>query len=578
MLAAMNPRLSRSYYKTFRDAPSDAETISNQLMMRAGLLRKLNPGIFSYTPLMTRALNKVVSHIREVFDDILWEECLMPMVVPAELWKETGRWNLFGDQLLRFKDRKNLEYCLGPTHEEVVTDLARYLLSSYRQLPFTLYQVQTKFRDEIRPRFGVMRAREFVMMDGYSFHTDTADLDQHYEVVKAAYCRLFDRLQLKYRVVEADTGAIGGSASHEFHVLADSGEDLILWCDQCDYASNVERTERLGEVGKNIPESLPAPQEVPTPGVVSIEDVCKLLKIKPRQTIKTVAFRNPFTDELIGAVVRGDADISLTKLTALTGWAGIEPADAALIEKKFQIVPGSYSPQFMKGMKFYFDKSLVNGYSYCGGSGKRDTHLLNTVPGRDFQMDSQVDIAVAKEGDTCARCKSGHYKANRGIEVGHIFKLGDKYSKSMNLNYLAADGKSAIPTMGCYGIGVTRVIAACIEQNHDKDGIKFPPSISPIDLHIALLIAETDESKTVTDLALAAAKKAKAHVVIDDRDLQPGVKFKDADLTGAPYQMVIGKKFAEGFVEFKNRLTGDRETVALKDLAAKLDTIFERHA
>ena len=573
----MNPYIGRSYYKTFRDAPADAETISNQLMMRAGLLKKHAPGIFSYTPLMTRAIVKVTNHIRDVFDSIGWEECLMPAVIPSELWKETGRWDKFGDQLLRFKDRKGADYCMGPTHEEVVTDLARYILNSYKQLPFTLYQTQTKFRDEIRPRFGVMRAREFIMMDGYSFHTDNADLDRHYEEVHRAYCELFDRLQLKYRAVEADTGAIGGRDSHEFHVLADSGEDLLLWCDKCSYAANVERAERALETAK-VPPTEPAPAiaEVPTPRAVSIADVCKQLGIPASRTMKAVVLTNPFTDELMGVVVRGDREVSITKIGAKFGWAGVEAASDDVLRAKFKVEPGAYSPVAMKGLKWVVDGSLIPGFSYVAGSGKKDTHLTGVTVGRDVPAEDRMDVSVAKEKDGCPRCKEGKYKSSRGIEVGHIFKLGDKYSKSMGLTYLTADGKSVTPIMGCYGIGVTRVIAACIEQNHDKDGIKFPPSITPIDLHVIPLVALEGEAKRIVDECITRGRRARAHVAVDDRDLTPGVKMKDADLTGSPWHMVLGKKLAEGAVELKNRMTGERTDVPVAKLGETLDKIFAK--
>ncbi len=571
----MNPYISKSYYKTFRDAPSDAETISNQLMMRAGFLKKHAPGIFSYTPLMNRAIQKVTNHIRDIFDDIGWEECLMPMVIPSELWKETGRWDKFGDQLLRLKDRKGMDYCIGPTHEEVVTDLARYLLSSYRQLPFTLYQVQTKFRDEIRPRFGVMRAREFIMLDGYSFHTDFDDLDRHYKEIHDAYCRLFDRLQLKYRAVEADTGAIGGRDSHEFHVLAESGEDLLLWCDSCNYAANVERAERALETAKTPPAApAPAMSDISTPNCRTIPEVAKFLGIPASRTLKAMLYSNPFTGEMLGVAIRGDLEVSTTKLAAKFGWASLEPAKDDEVRAKHGAEAGTYNPVTMKGLTWVVDGSLIPGFSYVAGAGKNDYHIKDVTMGRDLDVTNRVDVAVAREKDGCPRCGKGKLKSSRGIEVGHIFKLGDKYSKSMNLNYLAADGKSASPIMGCYGIGVTRVIAACIEQNHDKDGIKFPRSIAPIDLHVIPLMALEGEAKKIVDTCIAAGRKARAYVAVDDRDLGPGVKMKDADLTGAPYHLIIGKKLAEGAVEFKNRMTGERQDVKLADLDAKLAELF----
>ncbi len=573
----MNPYLSRSYFKTFREAPSDAETVSTQLMMRAGLLRKLNPGIFSYTPLMLRCISKVTQAIRSTFDDIQWEECLMPTVIPAELWKETGRWNQFGDQLLKFKDRKNLEYCLGPTHEEVVTDLARYFLTSYKQLPFTLYQIQTKFRDEIRPRFGVMRAREFIMLDGYSFHATTEDLDRHYEEVRQAYCKLFDKLGLKYRMVEADTGAIGGSASHEFHVLADSGEDLLLWCDSCDYAANVERAECVAPNPNAAPNTATeVMQEVSTPYCKSIDDVCKLLNVKPSETLKAVLFENPFTSEFLGVLMRGDREVSTAKVMARTGWAGLEAANPEKVLKNYNVAQGHYSPVSLPKLKWLFDLSVDAQGSYIAGSKTPDTHLKNVVPARDFGLRFEtLDLASAKEGETCPRCKKGKYQANRGIEVGHIFKLGNKYSKSMNLNYLDGQSQAQIPTMGCYGIGVTRVIAAAIEQNHDKDGIIFPAPLSPIDATLINLVPLEGAAKSFIESALAFAKQKSLHFSVDDRDLQPGVKFKDADLLGSPWHVIIGKKFAStGNVEFKNRRTGERVDISTEACLERLKEIF----
>ncbi len=567
-------KLSQSFFLTQRDNPRDAEIVSHQLMARSTLIRKHAAGLYSYLPFLTRSFHKLSQIVREELDGIGWQEIIMPFVIPAELWKETGRWDLFEGLMLQFKDRKQNDFCLGPTHEEVVTDIVRAQVNSYKQLPLTLYQITPKFRDETRPRFGLMRAREFVMMDGYSFHPDKADLDKHYEVVAGAYERIFDRSGLRYARVEADTGAIGGTGSHEYQVLAGSGEDAILICPSCKYAANVEKAEApkpeqtLPESQKNV-SSAAKLELVSTPTQKTISEVSAFLKIPESLNLKTLVYRYTTTQapkeaKTVAVFILGHRQLNEVKLKATLSKMGISVFElGALSEESVAKVFGS--PVGFLGpvnapanILCLFDREIIGRRDLVCGANKEGHHFKHLDPARDiagFKNESCVDLVNAVAGDPCPRCAQGKYEAHRGIEVGHIFKLGDKYSKAMNVSFQSADKQSKIMEMGTYGIGVTRILAACVEQNHDADGMIWPESLAPYKLIIlGLGNAQDEKVAKLCEEIYAEAKKQGIDVLYDDRDLSPGVKFKDADLMGIPRRLIVGKKGIEaGQLEFSLR-------------------------
>ncbi|HEY8555039.1 MAG TPA: proline--tRNA ligase [Burkholderiales bacterium] len=563
-------RTSKLLLATVKETPADAEVVSHKLMLRAGMIRKLAAGLYTWLPLGLRVLRKVENIVREEMDRAGAQEVLMPAVQPAELWQESGRWEQYGPELLRFKDRHEREFCFGPTHEEVITDLIRREIRSYRQLPANFYQIQTKFRDEIRPRFGVMRAREFLMKDAYSFHLDNASLRETYEAMYQTYSRIFARLGLQFRAVEAATGAIGGRTSHEFHVLADSGEDAIALCDRCNYAANVELAPALPPLGKR-----PAPTtslaRVDTPGARTIEEVSRFLKVPPERTVKTLLVRG--SGGVVALVLRGDHELNAVKAERLPQVAKpLELVTPGEVEAATGCEPGSIGPVGLE-IPVIADESAVRLADFVCGANANGQHLTGVNWGRDLPEPIVADIRNVVAGDPCpaANCK-GTLTIRRGIEVGHIFQLEKKYSEAMRATVLDESGQAVVMTMGCYGIGVSRVVAAAIEQNHDANGIIWPDAIAPF----RAVIVPIGYHKS-TDVRAAAEKlyeelgAAGIDVLLDDRDERAGVMFADMDLIGIPHRLVIGEKgLAKGTIEYKRRRDGHTRDLPLADAAAEV--------
>ena len=555
-------RLSSYPINTLRDVPADAEVVSHQLMLRAGLIRRLAAGLYTWLPIGLKVLRKVENIVREEMDRAGAIELLMPTVQPAELWQESGRWDQFGPELLRLKDRNERPFCYGPTHEEVITDIARRELKSYRQLPVNFYQIQTKFRDEIRPRFGVMRAREFTMKDAYSFHLDEASLEQGYQAMYEAYSRIFSRMHLRFRAVRADTGSIGGSASQEFHVLADSGEDAIAFSDGDDYAANLEMAEALAPAGPRGAATEPL-QEVATPGVRTIAELTAFLKVEAARCLKTLLVEG--TDgQTVALVVRGDHELNAVKAQKLPGvLSPLRMATAEQVRAATGCEPGFIGPVGLN-LKVYADRAAARAADFVCGANRRDLHLAGVNWGRDLPEPEVVDLRNVVPGDPSPSGK-GTLGIARGIEVGHIFQLGRKYSQAMNATVLDEQGQAVTMFMGCYGIGVTRVVAAAIEQNHDERGIIWPEPIAPF--HVSLIPINLQKSERVREAAerlYAELQAAGVEVMFDDRDARPGVKFADDELLGIPHRLVVGDKGLErGVIEYKSRVTGDGADVPI---------------
>ncbi|WP_461211502.1 proline--tRNA ligase [Desulfocurvus sp. DL9XJH121] len=554
-------RYSNLYVPTLKEAPADAEVASHKLLVRAGMIRKLTSGIYVYLPLGLRSLNKVAAIVREEMNRAGAQEISMPMVQPGDLWRETGRWDYYGKELLRIKDRHDRDYCLGPTHEEVVTDLVRGEVRSYKQLPLNLYQIQTKFRDEIRPRFGLMRGREFVMKDAYSFDADEAGAEASYKAMYDAYTRIFERLGLAFRAVQADSGAIGGSFSHEFMVLASTGEDTIAVCTACDYAANLEKAEVAGEV-KACMEEGPRIEEVSTPGTHTVEEVAAFLDVNASQVVKTLLF--DADGQSVAALVRGDRELNEIKLKNFLGCAELEMASPEQVQAWTGAPVGFAGPVGLDVTRIVADAELAGATDYVAGANKGDTHVRHLCLSRDVEAKvAFADLRVVTPGDPCPAC-GGELSFPQGIEVGHVFKLGTKYSESMNAVFLDENGKEKPMIMGCYGIGVSRVVAACIEQNHDADGIAFPPPVAPFEAVVLCLDPGKEDILGKAEEIYAALGDMGADVLLDDRDERPGVKFKDADLVGCPIQIVVGGKgVARGVVEVKDRRTGEKSELPL---------------
>ena len=564
-------RYSQYFIPTIKETPSDAEVISHQLMLRAGMIRKLASGVYNYLPLGLRSVRKFEQIVREEMNRAGAIEILMPTVQPAELWQESGRWEQYGKELLRFRDRKDAEFCLGPTHEEVVTDLVRREVKSYRQLPLNLYQIQGKFRDEIRPRFGLMRGREFIMKDAYSFDVDSDAADLSYDRMYQAYRRIFERCGLNFRAVEADTGSIGGSSSHEFMVLADSGEDAIVSCSACQYAANVEKAEvrPLAVPEHAEPRSL---ERVATPGKRSIEEVSAFLGIDAATMVKTLVLMAD--NEPVVALLRGDHELNEIKLKNFLGCDQLEMASDEVVARVTGAPTGFAGPVGLAA-RMIADLAVKGMRNFVTGGNGTDLHLKNVNIERDCPVGTFADIRNVVHGDACPRCDNGRLEIWRGIEVGHVFKLGIKYSKALNATYLDADGKEQIIFMGCYGIGIGRTVAACIEQNHDDDGIIFPLPIAPFHCIISAINYRKEEMvKNACDDIYARLAAAGVEVLLDDRDERPGVKFKDADLIGIPLRIVVGSKnLAEGKVELKSRRTGDVLLLTAAEAVEKVTTL-----
>ena len=557
-------RFSQAFIPTLKETPAEAEVVSHQLMLRAGMIRKLASGVYTWLPLGLRTLRKVERIIREEMDAAGARELLMPGVQPAELWQESGRWEHYGRELLRFKDRHDHDYCLAPTHEEVITDLIRREVRSYRDMPLNLYQFQTKFRDEIRPRFGVMRSREFIMKDGYSFDTDDQSSAASYRVMHQAYSAVFNRLGLEFAVVEADSGAIGGSFSHEFMVLADTGEDAIASC-QCGWAANFEKAEVASPLGE-APHAAAEIASVDTPGAHTVEEVAAFLKVSPSQIAKTLVYLAD--GKPVAAMVRGDRQLNEIKLKNLIGAAELELAPASVILEVSGGPVGFTGPVGLS-IPIYVDQELYLAEALVVGANQTDAHLTGVHLGRDVASATKADLRVIEPGDPCPRCGQEPVFA-RGIEVGHIFRLGTKYSQAMGAEFLDAEGQSRPIIMGCYGIGVTRIVAAAIEQGHDKWGIIFPLAIAPYSVAI-LPMAVDGEVLEAAEKLYSDLSAAGIDVLMDDRDLRPGVKFKDADLIGIPLRVVVGAKgLKEGAVELKHRQSGDVDMIPVDQAAARL--------
>ncbi len=560
-------RASQFLIATVKETPSNAEVISHQLMLRSGMVRKLAAGLYTWLPMGLRVLRKVESIVREEMDRAGAQEVSMPVVQPAELWQESGRWDQYGAELLRVSDRHQRQFCLGPTHEEVITDLIRNEIRSYKQLPANFYQIQTKFRDEIRPRFGIMRAREFIMKDAYSFHTDQASLQQTYEKMHAAYTSIFSRLGLEFRPVIADNGSIGGSASHEFHVLADSGEDAIAFSDASDYAANVEMAAALAPRGEPPAPTLEV-SETATPDTHSIDDLCALLSIEPRQTIKTLIVKGDAGEApLLALIVRGDHQLNAIKAEKIEGIATpLEFASEADIRQACGCGVGSLGPVGLT-IPCIVDHAAAQLSDFTCGANRDGYHLRGVNWGRDCNAMTAADIRSVVAGDPSPD-GNGILQIKRGIEVGHIFQLGTKYCQAMQAEVLNEQGEKQLLTMGCYGIGVTRVVAAAIEQNHDENGIAWPVNIAPF--QIAIVPLNMKKSEQVAKAAERLYKQlldAGIDVLLDDRDERPGVKFADIELIGIPHRVVIGERaLSDGSMEYKGRSDADSQLIPQADI------------
>ena len=566
-------RTSNFLLSTLKETPADAEIVSHQLMLRAGMIRKVAAGIYTWLPVGLRVMRKVEQIVREEMNKSGAQEVLMPSVQPAELWKESGRWEMYGGELLRMKDRHGRDFAYGPTHEEVITSLMSNEIRSYKQLPANFYQIQTKFRDERRPRFGVMRAREFVMKDAYSFHLDQESLQQTYDAMHKAYTDIFQRLGLGFRAVEADTGSIGGNASHEFHVLADSGEDAIAVCDKYDYAANVELAEALA-VGGARDEPNQEMVRVDTPGQRTISDICEFLNAPIEHTVKTLLVKGEEEGSLIALVLRGDHELNELKAEKHPLVASpLTWADDDEIKATVGCSPGSIGTVNLD-LTVIADRSAINLSDFICGANQDDVHLTGVNWGRDCAEPIEFDLRKVAEGDFCARSNDqendSRLSITRGIEVGHIFQLGTKYSEAMNAACLDNNGKAALMPMGCYGVGVSRIVAAAIEQNNDQRGIIWPDAIAPFQLVIAPIgYNKSERVKEVCDDLYSQLASSGIEVLLDDRNERPGIMFADADLMGIPHRVVIGEKSLDkGKIEYKSRRADSAEDV-------EQETIFD---
>lgn len=548
-------RLSQSFIPTMRQDPGEAEVISHRLMLRAGMIRKVAAGIYSYLPLGLRVIRKIEAIVREEMNRAGAQELLLPILSPAELWKETGRWDFYGKELVRLQDRHERDFCLGPTHEEVVTDLFRREVRSYRQLPLTLYQIQTKFRDEIRPRFGLMRGREFIMKDAYSFDQDEDGAQRTYQRMYDAYCRIFSRTGLQFRPVEADTGLIGGISSHEFMVLANTGEELIVFDPDSPYAANVERAEVVPPQLENSESQKPL-EKVVTPQAKSVEDVCAFLKVPSSRVVKTLLYQTG-DKEITAVLIRGDHQANEIKIKRHLGLHDLTLASAELVNNITHAPVGFVGPVGLTSVRILADHAVSALTNFIVGGNEPDLHFMNVNATRDFSIDDRGDFRQAQAGDPSPQSGSPLQTA-RGIEVGHIFMLGTKYSEKMGATFLDAEGQSHPAIMGCYGIGIGRTAAAAIEQNHDGKGICWPMPIAPFQAQI-LSVTSSDAVRHVSEQLYDELSQQNVEVLLDDRNERGGVKFNDADMIGTPYHIIIGDKgLAKNTIEIKNRKTGEK--------------------
>lgn len=563
-------RLSKMYVRTLRELPAEAEIPSHILLLRTGMIRKLASGIYGFMPLGWRTLHKIENIIREEMDKSGAQEILMSAIQPAELWEESGRWSAYGPELWRIKDRNGRDFCLGPTHEEIFTDIVRDGVSSYRQLPLNLYQIQHKYRDEARPRFGLMRSREFIMKDAYSFDKDQEGLDKSYDDMYDTYTRIFTRCGLTFRPVEADSGAIGGNASHEFTALSEVGESDIAYCESCSMAANVEKAVCRDAKPSPESEAMLELQEVHTPGTKTIEELASFLNIDKKKTIKALLFEkydeDGKADGYVAAFVRGDRDLNMIKLVNALKIPehAIAFADELKLEAAIGAVGGFTGPIGLHDCMIVVDSELVGLKNLCAGACKPDYHILNVNYGRDYEGDIVTDLKVLKEGDPCPVC-GAPIKHTRGIEVGQVFKLGTKYSEAMNAIYKDENQQDHPLVMGCYGIGVSRTLAAVIEQHHDEDGIIWPVSVAPYHAIVTLVKPKDETQAKLAEDIYQRLLTAGVEAVIDDRDERPGVKFKDADLLGFPIRITVGKRAGEGIVEYKLRRDSEKTEISVEE-------------
>ena len=559
-------RYSQYFLPTLKETPGDAEVVSHQLMSRAGMIRKVAAGIYDYLPLGLRVIRKVENIVREEMNKAGAIEILMPAVCPADLWEQSGRWQQYGKELLRLKDRKETEFCIGPTHEEVVTEIVRGTVNSYRQLPVNLYQIQTKFRDEVRPRFGLMRGREFIMKDAYSFDATDEGANASYEKMRKAYCRIFERCGLKYRMVEADSGAIGGSFSHEFMVLADTGEDVVISCESCEYSANIEKAVVIDK-GEMSQAPMNEVERVVTKGAHSVADVSVMLDLKPSQIVKTMLII--VDDEPVAVLIRGDHELNEAKVKNLLGASVVELATPEQIAKATGGPVGFSGPIGLK-VPLYADNAVKYMRNMGVGGNEKDIHLEGVNTERDFQVKKFADLRNAADGDICPHC-GGRYSNTRGIEVGHIFKLGTKYSEAMKATFLDADGVAKEIIMGCYGIGVGRTAAAAIEQNHDENGIIWPMPLAPFQVIVTMLNPNDEDVFAAGEKLYQDLLAEGIEVLLDDRDERPGSKFKDADLLGIPLRVNVGARgLKEQCFELQERRAGERVMLPIEGAAQKV--------
>lgn len=564
-------RMSKMHIHTLREVPNEAELPSHILLLRAGMIRKLVSGVYGFMPLGNRILRKIQDIIREEMDEKGAQEILMSALQPAELWQESGRWYAYGPELFRLKDRNDRSFCLGPTHEEIFTDIIRNEVTSYRQLPINLYQIQTKYRDEKRPRFGLMRSREFIMKDSYSFDQDQAGLDKSYDGMYEAYERIFTRCGLAFRAVEADSGAIGGTNTHEFTAISEYGESEIAYCDYCDFAATTERAECIDEIGEAASEL--NMEEVMTPDCKTIVQVAEFLGVPTKQTMKALLYKAE--DKFVAAFVRGDRELNEIKLINALNIPehALEFADEAEMAPLVGCVAGYTGPMGLKNCTIIIDSELVTMKNLVAGANKENYHIKNVNFKRDFVGDIITDLKLMKEGDPCPTCKKP-VRFNRGIEVGQVFKLGTKYSESMKAYFKDENMQEKPIVMGCYGIGVTRTMAAIVEQHHDDNGIIWPISVAPFHVIITLVNINDEVQKALADEIYDELNKKGIEVILDDRDERPGVKFKDADLLGIPLRITVGKKAIEGIVEFNERIKGEKIELTKEDAIANSFTII----
>ncbi|WP_105976212.1 proline--tRNA ligase [Staphylococcus simulans] len=564
-------RQSKVFIPTLREVPAEAEALSHRLLLKAGLIKQSTSGIYSYLPLATRVLNNITSIIREEMEKIDAVEILMPALQPSELWEESGRWEAYGSELMRLTDRNGRQFALGPTHEEVVTSLVRDELKSYKQLPLTLFQIQSKFRDEKRPRFGLLRGREFIMKDAYSFHADEASLDETYNDMYDAYGRIFKRAGINARPVVADSGAIGGSHTHEFMALSEIGEDTIVYSENSDYAANIEKAEVVYEP-KAHDEALLELEKVETPNAHTAQEVADFLNRPLDQITKSMVFK--VDGEFVIVLVRGHHEVNDVKLKAYFGTDNIELASQDEIINLVGANPGSIGPIQEKGIKVYADNFVQEIPNIVVGANEDGYHYVNANPERDFNVEAFGDFRFILEGEPLSD-GSGEAKFAEGIEVGQVFKLGTKYSESMNATFLDNQGKAQPLIMGCYGIGVSRTLSAIVEQNNDDNGIIWPKSVTPFEVHLITINPKKDDQRELGD-ELYQALQASFEVLYDDRKERAGVKFNDADLIGLPVRVVVGKRAAEGIVEVKRRDNGESKEVAAADLVNYVKDLYEQ--